>query len=369
MVCFSAPAATAKRNAAGKIINGVLLLQGNTGTGANWLRPSLADELFGPRQPLDATQYFMIMQDALGRGGSSKPSDGLKGKFPRYRYYDMVESGYRLITEDSPLVKQIRDNVIVAINPASDPDGRDRYTDWYYRNKIDDTDDLDSVPGAPYWGKYIFHDNNRDINYTGYSARNLLKFYLDWHPPVIHDLHESVPFLYIYSGQPPQNPNIDPITYSELNSYQVLEQIYEGFPVITPDGRAMPALAVSWEPLASGNGFRFKLREGVKFHSGRPFTAKDVKYTFEQLLKPGLIDRHLAGAQPLDLGGVDVDAPDIAAELGETGGRDEPDVAGADHSDRCSLGAHEAQKASATRRSRNAGKWRPGRHRVLRRVL
>ena len=73
---------TAKRNAAGKIINGVLLLQGNTGTGANWLRPSLADELFGPGQPLDAAKYFIIMQDALGRGGSSKPSDGLKGKFP-----------------------------------------------------------------------------------------------------------------------------------------------------------------------------------------------------------------------------------------------------------------------------------------------
>lgn len=128
----------------------------------------------------------------------------------------LMELSYRLTTEDSPLVKQIRDNVIVAINPASDPDGRDRYTDWYYRNKIDDTDDLDSVPGAPYWGKYIFHDNNRDINYSGLSARNLLKFYLDWHPPVIHDLHESVPFLYIYSGQPPQNPNVDPITYSEL---------------------------------------------------------------------------------------------------------------------------------------------------------
>jgi homoserine O-acetyltransferase/O-succinyltransferase len=90
---------TAKRNAAGKIINGVLLLQGNTGTGANWFRPSLADELFGPGQPLDAQEYFIIMPDAIGRGGSSKPSDGLRGKFPHYRYHDMVESGYRLITE------------------------------------------------------------------------------------------------------------------------------------------------------------------------------------------------------------------------------------------------------------------------------
>src|SRR5437660_6131498 len=87
------------RNAAGKIVNGVLLLQGNTGTGANWLRPSLADELYGPAQPLDARQYFLIMQDAIGRGGSSKPSDGLRGNFPHYRYRDMIESGYRLVTE------------------------------------------------------------------------------------------------------------------------------------------------------------------------------------------------------------------------------------------------------------------------------
>ncbi|HVC53013.1 MAG TPA: alpha/beta fold hydrolase [Stellaceae bacterium] len=90
---------TPRRNAAGKIVNGVLLLQGNTGTGANWLRPELADELFAPGQPLDARHYFMIMQDALGRGGSSKPSDGLKGNFPHYRYRDMVDSGYRLLTE------------------------------------------------------------------------------------------------------------------------------------------------------------------------------------------------------------------------------------------------------------------------------
>jgi len=88
-----------QRDAAGKIVNGVLLLQGNTGTGENWLRPSLADHLYGPGQPLDARHYFIIMQDALGRGGSSKPSDGLRGRFPHYRYRDMVDSGYRLITE------------------------------------------------------------------------------------------------------------------------------------------------------------------------------------------------------------------------------------------------------------------------------
>jgi homoserine O-acetyltransferase/O-succinyltransferase len=90
---------TAKRNADGHVVNAVLLLQGNAGTGANWLRPSTADELFKPGQPLDAADYFIIMPDALGRGGSSKPSDGLKAGFPHYRYRDMVDLTHRLVID------------------------------------------------------------------------------------------------------------------------------------------------------------------------------------------------------------------------------------------------------------------------------
>jgi homoserine O-acetyltransferase len=90
---------TAQRDAKGDIINGVLLLQGNTGTGDNWFRPTLADELFKPGQPLDPAKYYIIMPDALGRGGSSKPSDGLKGNFPHYRYHDMVDVTHRLVTD------------------------------------------------------------------------------------------------------------------------------------------------------------------------------------------------------------------------------------------------------------------------------
>src|ERR1700677_1357063 len=90
---------TAKRNAEGRVVNAVLLLQGNTGTGANWFRSSLADELFRPGQPLDAAKYYIIMPDALGRGGSSKPSDGLKAGFPHYRYHDMVDLTHRLVTD------------------------------------------------------------------------------------------------------------------------------------------------------------------------------------------------------------------------------------------------------------------------------
>ena len=90
---------TPHRNAAGEIDNAVLLLHGTSGTGKNWLLPSLAGELFGDGQPFDAARTFVIMPDSIGRGGSSKPSDGLRAKFPHYRYRDIVESEYRLVTE------------------------------------------------------------------------------------------------------------------------------------------------------------------------------------------------------------------------------------------------------------------------------
>ena len=77
---------TPQSNAAGEIDNAVLLLHGTSGTGKNWLLPSLADELFGAGQPLDAARYYIVMPDGIGRGGSSKPSDGLRAKFPHYRY-------------------------------------------------------------------------------------------------------------------------------------------------------------------------------------------------------------------------------------------------------------------------------------------
>lgn len=87
------------RNEAGEMDNAVLLLHGTSGTGKNWLLPSLADELFGPGQPLDAERYFIVMPDGIGRGGSSKPSDGLRARFPHYRYRDIIASQHRLLTE------------------------------------------------------------------------------------------------------------------------------------------------------------------------------------------------------------------------------------------------------------------------------
>lgn len=127
----------------------------------------------------------------------------------------LMELAYRLATEDSPLIDSIRSNVVVAIVPVADPDGRDRSIDWYYDHNVDVTD-YTKMSGVPYWGKYFKHDNNRDINYAAAANQNLLRWYLEWHPQIVHDLHESVPFLYIYSGQAPQNPLWSPIVYSEL---------------------------------------------------------------------------------------------------------------------------------------------------------
>ena len=77
----------------------VLVLHGTTGSGAGLLNPGFGGELFGPGQPLDAAKYFIILPDAIGHGKSSKPSDGLRTKFPRYNYNDMVDAQYRLLKE------------------------------------------------------------------------------------------------------------------------------------------------------------------------------------------------------------------------------------------------------------------------------
>ncbi|MGD9922760.1 MAG: alpha/beta fold hydrolase [Pseudorhodoplanes sp.] len=89
----------ARRDADGRIVNAVLLLHNTTGSSSGWLSPDLAGELFGPGQPLDASKYFLVMPDAIGFGSSSKPSDGLRARFPRYRYQDMVVAQHRLLTE------------------------------------------------------------------------------------------------------------------------------------------------------------------------------------------------------------------------------------------------------------------------------
>jgi homoserine O-acetyltransferase len=88
-----------RRDGKGQITNAVLILHGTTGNSSNFVRAEFAGELFGPGQVLDARHYYAVLPDNLGHGKSSKPSDGLHGRFPHYGYRDMVEAQYRLLTE------------------------------------------------------------------------------------------------------------------------------------------------------------------------------------------------------------------------------------------------------------------------------
>jgi homoserine O-acetyltransferase/O-succinyltransferase len=88
-----------QKDASGRVRNAVLIMHGTGGTGAQFMGANFAGELFGRGQPLDAEQFYLILPDDIGHGGSSKPSDGLRARFPRYVYADMVEAEYRLATE------------------------------------------------------------------------------------------------------------------------------------------------------------------------------------------------------------------------------------------------------------------------------
>lgn len=88
-----------RRDELGVVRNAVLILHGTGGSGEQFMVPEFAGELFGPGQPLDATRYFVVLPDGIGHGRSSKPSDGLHARFPRFGYIDMIAAQYRLLTQ------------------------------------------------------------------------------------------------------------------------------------------------------------------------------------------------------------------------------------------------------------------------------
>src|SRR5688572_7355120 len=90
---------TPRRDSAGRIVNAVMVLHGTGGSGRQFLQPQFADDLYGPGQPFDISRYFIILPDNIGHGRSSKPSDGLRMRFPAYDYDDMVEAQRRMLVE------------------------------------------------------------------------------------------------------------------------------------------------------------------------------------------------------------------------------------------------------------------------------
>ncbi len=132
----------------------------------------------------------------------------------------LMELAHRLAVSEQPYIREIRDKLIVLINPAAEPDGRDRMVDWFYRHLKGKTD-FENLPplSPPYWGKYVRHDNNRDgIQRKLALTRATQDAYLKWLPLVMHDLHESVPLLSIWTGTGPYNPNLDPSVFSEWHT-------------------------------------------------------------------------------------------------------------------------------------------------------
>ena len=129
-----------------------------------------------------------------------------------------LELPYRLAVSEQPMIRRIRQEVVVLINPVSNPDGRDKVADWFYRFLKGKTE-YNKLPrqSPPYWGRYLFVDANRDAHQqTQGLVRAVYKMFFDYHPTVVHDLHEAMFLLQTWNGTGPYNPNLDPIVTSEF---------------------------------------------------------------------------------------------------------------------------------------------------------
>jgi len=142
----------------------------------------------------------------------------------------LIELAYRLIVEESPFIKAIRNNVIVFLTPVIEVDGREKEVDTYYYGK------KTGKPRPPlmYWGKYVAHDNNRDgLGQFLKLTQNVTQGVLDWHPTILHDLHEAQSYLYVSTGTGPYNESLDPIQVNEwwlLAETEIMEMAKRGVP-------------------------------------------------------------------------------------------------------------------------------------------
>ncbi|HWM90007.1 MAG TPA: M14 family zinc carboxypeptidase [Thermoanaerobaculia bacterium] len=131
----------------------------------------------------------------------------------------LMELAYRLAVSERPAIQEIRRNAVVLITPVAEPDGRDRTVEWFYRHlrgRQGSWEEIREIMSPPYWGHYVFHDNNRDgMQVTQALSKALHEAWFAWHPQVMHDLHESVPFLYISTGHGPYSRAVDPVTIHE----------------------------------------------------------------------------------------------------------------------------------------------------------
>jgi hypothetical protein len=177
--------------------------------------------------------------DARALIGRGKPIYHLTGSIhsPETGSPEMLmELAYRLAVDEGPMYRTIREHEIVLITPVLEVDGRDRMVDVYNYGRSHHG----VRPPLVYWGRYTAHDNNRDgMVISQVLSKNILAAYFQWHPTVLHDLHESVPFLYASTGTGPYNRAIDPITVDEwytLAMQEITELTKRGLPGVWTHG-------------------------------------------------------------------------------------------------------------------------------------
>jgi hypothetical protein len=147
----------------------------------------------------------------------------------------VMELAFRLAVSEQPMIQQIRRNVVILINPVSEPDGHEKMVDWFYQY-IKGRADYDTLPrqSPPYWGRYVYVDINRDAHQQAMAAtRAVFRMFFDYHPTVIHDLHEAIALLQTWNGTGPYNPHLDPIVTSrflEMSFHEVKTLTALGMP-------------------------------------------------------------------------------------------------------------------------------------------
>ncbi len=129
----------------------------------------------------------------------------------------VLELAYRLAVSEQPMIRRIREKLVVLINPVANPDGRDKQVEWFYRYLKGRTDQA-TLPrqAPPYWSRYAFVDINRDAHQQVHeTTKAVFRMFYAWHPQVIHDLHESIALLLTWNGTNPLNRHVDALTYAE----------------------------------------------------------------------------------------------------------------------------------------------------------
>jgi hypothetical protein len=221
---------------------------GKSEEGRDWIVVAVADErtianldrykqinarLADPRKLSDAEAQSLIRQAKPIYYATGAMHSGETGSVEM-----LMELAYRIAVDESPFIRAIRDNAIILITPILEVDGRDKQVDIYMARRKDPKAE---VPNRlVYWGKYVAHDDNRDnLGLSLALSRYILKVFFDFHPQVMHDLHESVSHLYISTGTGPYNAWLDPIVIDEwqLLAFQEVDDLTrQGVPGVWTHG-------------------------------------------------------------------------------------------------------------------------------------